>query len=166
MHRVYISAPGDLSAEQQLCRTLIGQTNEGRAMEHKILLVAVGLPEEGVIESYRSAVADNIRQCAYHVQVFQDDWGPKNLSRKMFYLSYDGRADDTMPMREVLVFLKDAPRETDPAILAFRKELAELPDVRIFHFRSQEEMRAQLLEVLAGWVEDIRKQQPASASAN
>lgn len=165
MHRVFLSGPGDLNTEKDVCRSVISETNETRAMEHKILLVTVGLPEEGLVESYRAAVADNIRQCAYYVQVFQDDWGPKNLMRKMFYQAYDDRADEALPMKEVVVFLKDAPRETDPEILAFRKELAELPDVRIFHFRSAAEIRTQLLEVASGWVEAIRVAAQA-ASAN
>ena len=80
------------------------------------------------------------------IQVYQDDWGPRNLSRKMFYLACDGRADQTLPMTEVIVFLKDAPRETDPEILAFRKELEDLPDVRVFRFANEDEMRQQLLK--------------------
>jgi hypothetical protein len=124
-------------------------------MQHKILLVSVGLPQEGAVEMYRAAVSDNIRQCTYYIQVFQDDWGPKNLMRKMFYLAYDGRADDSLPMREVVVFLKSAPRETDPEILAFRKELADLTDVLVFHFSSREEMAAQLRPITSAWVAQI-----------
>jgi hypothetical protein len=165
MHRVYLSAPGDLDAEKQVCREAIGATNESEAMPAKILLVAVGLPQEGAIEQFRSAVADNVRQCRYYIQVFEDDWGPRNLSRKMFYLAYDGRSDGSLPMSDVVVFLKDAPRETDPEILAFRKELEDLHGVRIFHFSSPDAMRRQLLEVTAGWVGDIKRNQAREAAA-
>jgi hypothetical protein len=166
MYRVYLSAPGDLDAEKQLCRSAISETNEKEAMPAKILLVSVGLPQEGVIEQFRSVVADNIRQCTYYIQVFEDDWGPRNLSRKMFYLGCDRRSDESLPMREVIVFLKDAPRETDPEILAFRKELADLPDVRVFHFNDHEAMRQKLLEVTAGWVGDIKQAKALAASAS
>jgi hypothetical protein len=159
MHRVYLSTPGDLDAEKQLCREVISETNEQSAMPSKILLVSVGLPDEGAMEQYRSAVSENIRQCRYLVQVFQDDWGPKNLGRKMFYLAYDGRHDESLPMREVVVFLKDAPRERDAEILAFRKELEDLDDVRVFHFATADALREQLREVTAAWVDDIRQQQ-------
>ena len=166
MHRVYLSAPGDLDAEKQLCRSVISETNEQDAMPFKILLVSVGLPQDGVVEQFRSAVSDNIRQCAFLIQVFQDDWGPKNLMRKMFYLACDGRGDEQLPMRDVVVFLKSAPRETDPEILAFRKELEDLADVRVFHFSTAEEMRTELRKVTGAWVQTIRESaQPTSGAA-
>jgi hypothetical protein len=155
MYRVFIAAPGDLEREQQTCRDAIGDVNTQEAMPLKILLVSVGLREDGQIESFRSAVAENVRQCTYYIQVFEDDWGPKNLFRKMFYLATDCRDDAAMPMREAIVFLKDAPRETDPGILAFRKELEELPAVRVFHFDKPESLKTQLLEVCSGWVRSI-----------
>ena len=162
MHRVYLSCPGDLDADKQLCREVIGEINEAQAMPANILLVSVGLPQEGAVEQFRAAVADNIRQCAYFIQVFQDDWGPRNLSRKLFYLACDARGDESLPMKEVVVFLKGAPRETDPEILAFRKELAELSDVLVFHFDTPDAMRRQLHEVASAWVNHI---QAAAANA-
>jgi len=155
MHRVYLSTPGDLDAEKALCRSVIGDTNEAETMAAKVLLVPVGLPQDGMIEQYRTAVSDNIRQCAYFIQVFQDDWGPKNLMRKMFYLACDARADEQLPMRDVVVFLKAAPREIDPEILAFRKELEDLADVRVFHFSTADEMSAQLRQVTSSWAQAI-----------
>jgi hypothetical protein len=155
MHRVYLSAPGDLDAEKQYCREIISETNAALAMPEKILLVSVGLPQEGVVEQYRAVVSDNIRQCTFYIQVFQDDWGSKSLGRKLFYLAYDGRGDENLPMRDVAVFLKEAPRETDHEILAFRKELADLPDIRVFHFSNAAQMKDQLREVTTGWVRDL-----------
>lgn len=164
MYRVYLSAPGDLDAEKQLCRSVISETNESDAMPSKILLVSVGLPQDGLVEQFRGVVADNIRQCTYYVQVFEDDWGPKNMMRKMFYLACDGRGDAALPMRDVVVFLKDASRETDPDILAFRKELLELADVRVVPFKTSDEMRAHLREITAGWVRQIRESAPRVAA--
>jgi hypothetical protein len=155
MYRTFISAPGDLERERDACREAIGEINENEAMPLKILLVAVGLREDGSIEAFRSAVAENVRQCTYYIQVFDDDWGPKNLFRKMLYLAAECRDDATMPMREAIVCLKDAPRETDPEILAFRKELEELPGVRVFHFDKPASLKTQLLEVCSGWVRSI-----------
>lgn len=165
MHRVYISAPGDLEAEREACRAVIGETNERLAMPSKVLLVSVGLPQEGALDQYRAAVADNIRQCRYYIQIFQDDWGPRNLSRKMFYLAYDGRSDGALPMQEVIVLLKAAPRETDPEILGFRKELAELSGVQVISFESIASMQEQLRPALAGWASNIiAAQEPATTA--
>jgi hypothetical protein len=155
MYRVYLSTPGDLAQEQDACRAAIAGTNESEAMPRKILLVSVGLREDGQIVGYRSAVAENIRQCSYFVQVFEDDWGPNNLFRKMFYLAVDCRDDASLPMREAIVCLKDAPHETDSAILAFRKELEEQSGIRVLHFDKPESLKTQLIEVCGEWVRAI-----------
>ena len=155
MHRVFLSAPGDLEKERETCRSAISEVNANVAMPSKILLVTVGLTSDDQIVGFRSAVADNIRQCAYFIQVFEDDWGPKNLFRKMFHLAAECRADAALPMQEVVLFLKAAPRETDPEILAFRKELEEQQDVRVFHFDNSESLKTQLQEVSSAWVRQI-----------
>jgi hypothetical protein len=145
MHRVFLSAPGDLEREREACRGVISEVNAAEAMPLKILLVTVGL----------TSVSDNIRQCAYFVQVFEDDWGPKNLFRKMFYLATECRDDPALPLQEVVVLLKAAPRETDPEILAFRKELEEQPGVRVFHFDQLESLKTQFEQVASPWVRQI-----------
>jgi hypothetical protein len=155
MHRVYISTPGDLEREQETCRKAISEVNEKEAMPHKVLLVSVGLLYDEQISGYRAAVADNIRQCTFFIQVFEDDWGPKNLFRKMFYLATDCRDDASLPMRDIVVCLKAAPRETDPEILAFRKELEECPNVRVVHFEKPEGLKTHLLDILSEWARSI-----------
>ena len=155
MHNVFLSAPGDLAKERETCRSAISEVNASEAMPSKILLVTVGLTNDGSIVDFRSAVAENVRQCAYFVQVFEDDWGPQNLFRKLFYLAADCRDDPAFPMQEVAVFLKDAPRETDPEILAFREELEERQDMRVFHFDKTESLKAQLIALSGEWVRSI-----------
>jgi hypothetical protein len=155
MHRVFLSAPGDLERERDAGRGVISDVNAAEAMPLNILLVTVGLPSDDQIVGYRSAVAENIRQCAYFVQVFEDDWGPKNLFRKMFHLAIECRDDPALLMQEVVVFLKAAPRETDPEVLAFRKELEEQPGVRVFHFHQPESLKTQFEQVSRGWVGQI-----------
>jgi hypothetical protein len=155
MRNIFLSAPGDLAQECDICRSAISEVNASDAMPSKILLVTVGLNSDAQIVDFRSAVAENVRQCAYFVQVFEDDWGPKNLFRKMFYLAADCRDDPAFPMQEVVVFLKAAPRENDPEILAFRKELEERQDVRVFHFDKPDSLKAQFIELAAEWVRSI-----------
>src|SRR5580704_14287539 len=127
IYRVYLSAPGDLARERDACWAAITAINESYAISHKILLAPVGLREESQITTTRSAVSENVRECSYFIQIFEDDWGPETLHRKVFYSALDCRDDASLPMREVIVGLKAAPRETDPSILAFRKELEEQP---------------------------------------
>jgi len=155
MHRVFLSAPGDLEKERETCRNALSDVNANEAMPAKVLLVTVGLTSDSHIVDFRSAVAENIRQCAYFIQVFEDDWGPKNLFRKMFYLAADCRDDPALLMQEVVVFLKAAPRETDPEILAFRQELEDRQDVRVFHFDGPETLQQQVSQVGGEWVRSI-----------
>ena len=152
MHRAFISTPGDLQCEQQACRAAIGEVNEKEAMPQKNLLVSVGLPHDDQIVGYRAAVADNVRQCTFFIQVFQDDWGPKNLFRKMLLLAADCRDDSNLPMRDVVIFLKDAPHETDPEILAFRNELESRQDMLVFRFKDCETLKSQVADVCGAWV--------------
>jgi hypothetical protein len=155
MHSVFLSGPGDLEKERDACRSVISDVTAAEAMLSKILLATIGLTSDEQIVGFRSAVAENIRQCTYYIQIFEDDWGPKNLFRKMFYLATECRDDATLPMQEVVVFLKAAPRETDPEILAFRKELEEIQGVRVFHFDKIESLKTQLQQVSSGWVRQI-----------
>ena len=167
MYRVFISAPGDLGRDRQACHEAIAAANETTAMPAKVLLVAVGLWEDEQITGSRSIVADNVRWSTFFIQVFEDDWGPKNLFRKLFYLAIECRDDTSMPMREVGVCLKDAPHETDPEILAFRQELQDRQDVRLFRYASLDALKAHLLEVSTGWAQVfVQAKTSASGSAS
>jgi hypothetical protein len=155
MYRVYLSTPGDLLREQDACRAAISEVNANQAMPLKILLVSVGLREDGQIVGFRAAVSENVRQCTYFIQVFEDDWGPNNLYRKLLHLAAECRDDSNLPMREVIVCLKAAPHETDPAILAFRKELEDREDMRMLRFDNVENLKSQLMDVCGEWVRAI-----------
>lgn len=150
-YRVFISTPGDLEPDRQACHDAIAKANETTAMPAKILLVSIGLRDNNQIEGNRSIVSDNVRWSAYFIQVFEDDWGPRDLFRKLFLLAVECRDDPSMPMREVVVCLKEAPHETNAEILAFRRELEEWQDVRLFHYKNVDELKAVLNEVGNGW---------------
>ena len=80
------------------------------------------------------------------IQVFQDDWGPRDLFRKLFLLATRVHRDDaSMPMRDLVVAIKDAPNESNADILAFRKELEERTDLRIIHYRAVDELQEQMI---------------------
>jgi hypothetical protein len=150
-YRVFISSPGDLDPDRQACHDAIAQANEATAMPAKVLLVSVGLRDNGQIAGNRSIVSDNVRWSTYFIQIFQDDWGPRDLFRKLFLLAVECREDASMPMREVVVCLKDAPHETNAEILVFRRELEERRDLRVFRYGSMDELRTQLADVCNGW---------------
>jgi hypothetical protein len=169
-YRVFISAPGDLELDRQAGYDAVAQANEATAMPAKILLVSIGLRENEQISGNRSIVSDNVRWSSYFIQIFQDDWGPRDLFRKVFMLAIECRDDAAMPMRDVVICLKQAPHESNPEILAFRKELEERTDLRVFHYGSVEELKAQLTTICNGWAQElidsgmVKESDPAPAS--
>lgn len=154
-YRIFISAPGDLESDCSATYDAVARVNESVAMPAKILLVSVGLRENSQIEAYRSAVSDNVRWSTFFIQIYEDDWGPRDLFRKLFLLAQECRDDASMPMRDVVVCLKDAPRETNPEILAFRKELEEQPGVRLVRYKRPEELGEQLESVCVEWAQAL-----------
>ena len=163
-YRVFLSAPGDLEPDRQACHDAIAQANETTAMPAKILLVEVGLRDNEQIGGHRSIVSDNVRWSTYFIQLFQDDWGPRDLFRKLFLLAVQCRDDPAMPMREVVVFLRDAPDETNPEILLFRRELEERQDVRLFRYSSVDTLREHATEVSKGWARELMEARKGAAA--
>jgi hypothetical protein len=162
-YRIFLSAPGDLEPDRDACYEAIAQANETTAMPAKVLLVSVGLRESGQILSSRSIASDNVRWSSYFIQLFQDDWGPRDLFRKLFLLAVECRDDASMPMRDLVVAIKDAPNETNAEILAFRKELEERTDLRVFRYRTVDELREHVTEVCNGWARVILEAATARA---
>ncbi|HTX74928.1 MAG TPA: hypothetical protein VMD29_01895 [Terracidiphilus sp.] len=154
-YRVFISAPGDLEADRQSAYDAVARANESVAMPAKILLTTIGLRDNEQILSFRAVVSDNVRWSTFFIQIFQDDWGPRDLFRKLFLLALECRDDASMAMRDVAVCLKDAPRETNPEILAFRRELEEQPGVRLFRYSRTEELLEHLQGICAEWAQSL-----------
>lgn len=152
-YRVFISAPGDLEADRQVCQEAIARVNEITAMPAKVLLVSLGLRDNDQIASHRGIVSDNVRWSSYFIQIFQDDWGPRDLFRKLFLLAIECRDDASQPMREVVLCLKEAPNETNAEILAFRKELEERTDVRLCRYAHPDEIKEFLENVCTEWAQ-------------
>jgi hypothetical protein len=150
-YRIFISAPGDLEPDRQACHDAIAQVNETTAMPAKILLVSIGLRNNDQISGNRSIVSDNVRWSTYFIQVFEDDWGPRDLFRKLFLLAAECRDDAAMPMRDVVLCLKNAPHETNAEILAFRRELEERRDLRIVRYDNRDQLRAELAGICNEW---------------
>jgi hypothetical protein len=162
-YRIFISAPGDLEPDRDACYDAVAQANESTAMPAKVLLVSVGLREDGQILSSRGIAAENVRWSSYFIQVFQDDWGPRDLFRKLFLLAVECREDATMPMRDLVVGIKDAPNETNAEILAFRRELEERTDLRVIRYRTVDELRQHITEVCNGWARAVIEAAAAKA---
>jgi hypothetical protein len=150
-YRAFIAAPGDLDADRQACNQVIAKVNECTAMPAKALLVSVGLRDSDQITGSRAIVSDNVRWSTFFLQLFQDDWGPRDLFHKLFLLAVECRDDAAQPMRDVVVCLKAAPQETNPEILAFRRELEKRTDLLVLHYNSLDELSAKFTEVCEGW---------------
>jgi hypothetical protein len=154
-YRVFISAPGDLEPDRQACHDALAQVNETTAMPAKVLLVSLGLRDNDQISGSRAIVSDNVRWSTYFIQIFEDDWGPRDLFRKLFLLAIECRDDASMPMRDVVVCLKNAPNETNAEILEFRRELQERRDLRVIQYDKLDELMAAVVDVCNGWAREI-----------
>jgi hypothetical protein len=163
-YRVFISAPGDLEQDRQACQDAIAEVNKNIAMPAKVLLVSLGLRESDQISGNRSIVSDNVRWSTFFIQIFEDEWGPRDLFRKLFLLAVECRNDPAMPMRDVVVCLKDAPHETNAEVLAFRTELDTCKDAVVHHYADADELRAALTDVCSGWAKAIIDSQDHSES--
>jgi hypothetical protein len=162
-YRIFISAPGDLEPDRDACYAAVARANEETAMPAKVLLISVGLREDAQILSSRAIASENVRWSSFFIQVFQDDWGPRDLFRKLFLLAVECRDDAALPMRDVVVAIKDVPNETNAEILAFRKELDERTDLRIIRYKTVDELREQMIEVCNGWARAVIEAAAAKA---
>ena len=162
-YRIFISAPGDLEPDRDACYAAVARANEETAMPAKVLLISVGLREDAQILSSRAIASENVRWSSFFIQVFQDDWGPRDLFRKLFLLAVECRDDASLPMRDVVVAIKDVPNETNAEILAFRKELDERTDLRIIRYKTVDELREQMIEVCNGWARAVIEAAAAKA---
>jgi len=140
-----------MDRDRQACYDAISRVDADIAMPAKILLVSLGLRENSQIEGNRGIVSDNVRWSSYFIQLFQDDWGPRELFRKLFLLAIECRNDPSMPMRDIMVCLKSAPNETDERVLAWRQELGGRTDVRVIQYDRAEELQARVEEGCTGW---------------
>jgi len=154
-YRSFIAAPGDMERDAQACYDAISRVDADVAMPAKILLVSLGLRENSQIEGNRGVVSDNVRWSSYFIQLFQDDWGPRELFRKLFLLATECRDDPAMPMREVVVCLKSAPNESDKCVLRWRKELSGRSDVRVIEYNRAEEIQAHIAEICTVWTREL-----------
>jgi hypothetical protein len=164
-YRIYVSAPGDLEPDRQACYDAIAQVNETTAMQAHVLLTSVGLRENEQITASRGIVSDNVRWSSYFIQLFKDDWGTRDVFRELFLLAVECRDDPAMPMRDVVVCLKNAPHQTNAEVLAFRSELENRKDLRVLPYGDIEELKAQLTAVCNEWAATLVGSKADSAAA-
>ena len=75
MHRVFCSTPGDLESERLFFHNVVAEVTETEGMPRQTLLVPVTCLRNEHLLLFRKAVEENVRQCAYFVQVLNDSWG-------------------------------------------------------------------------------------------
>jgi hypothetical protein len=153
--RVFCAAPGNLGTETLLFHEAVAECNTSCGLAAGCLFVplTVSLKQKG-----QAAVDDNIRSCEYYLLVLDDTWGPPGKSFAHDYrLAQDCRGDDRLPMREVVVFLKETPPAGVEADLErFRKAISEGSSPRHYVFREPREFQSQVRALLSGWLAESR----------
>jgi hypothetical protein len=120
MHRVFCATAWELEEERIAFYDVIGRFNEAEAMSRGILYVAVSLPAVPDKRPLQSAVNQNIRACRYYILATADDWGPRERNfERDYHLALACRADESLPMRETAILLKDRPDGTAGSFAGF-----------------------------------------------
>jgi hypothetical protein len=150
--RVFCAAPGNLEKEKQLFQDAAAECNAAEGMAAGCLFVplSVSLKLKG-----QDVVDANIRLSDYFLLVLDDTWGPPGKSFEHDYLLAEAcRAGAELPMREVIVFLKDTPADRVEADLErFRRAIAESAAPRHHVFRDAAEFGLQVRALLSEWLE-------------
>lgn len=156
MYRVFCATPGDsetgLEAERQAFHEVMGQVNGAEAMPEGILFVPVSiLPNLTNKAVFQPAVDENVRACAFFVQVLDHTWGPatRNFERE-FQLAMQSYADPALPMKGVSLFFKDpGGKQVEPGVAQLRKPGQGVP---VFDFSSLDDFTIHLRSQLSAWL--------------
>ncbi len=93
--RVFCSTPGDLEPERQAFHRALNDVNELEGMPRGVLFVPVSIvPNLTNKEWFQSAINENVRECAFFVQLGM------NFERE-YKLAQECMADPALPMRDV-----------------------------------------------------------------
>jgi hypothetical protein len=142
MYRVFCATPSDaetdLEVERHAFYEVVGQLNEDEAMPEGILFVPVSiLPNLTNLIVFQHVVDENVRACAFFVQLLQHTWGPATRNFEPRYrlatecctgVSVFFKASNGLPIETGVAQLKES---LSPAV-----EFESLDDFRS-HLRSQ-----------------------------
>jgi hypothetical protein len=163
MHRVFCATPGDsesdLEPERQAFYDVIGEVNETEAMPEEILFVPVSvLPNLADLTVFRKPVDDNVRACAFYVQVLHHTWGPaaRNFEHQ-YQLAKQCCADPQLPMKGVSLFFKvPNGRPVEPDVADLKESSAAAQDPRFIDFEDLDDFRTRLRSQLSAWLQSTK----------
>jgi hypothetical protein len=143
MHRIFCSTPGDLEPEREAFYEVVGEFNESEAMPRNILFVALSIvPRVTYKPVYQDAIDENVRSCAFFVQLFGGTWGPPERNFEQDYqLAAKCEASADLPMKGIAVFLKEGAAEQSINGSAPR-----------YSYRDLDEFKQRLRETLSAWL--------------
>jgi hypothetical protein len=156
---------GNLAEERESFYEVVGNCNETVGMPMGTLLTPLST---GAYSPERRRVVDeNIRVCRYFLLLVEDVWeAPVAGFLHDYRLALKCCADESLPMREVVVALKKTPKDEEPGDLAqFRAALAADGAPRHFEFATVEEFRSQIDPILAEWLRAEGTQMASASSA-
>jgi hypothetical protein len=153
-HRVFCSTPGSLDEEQRIFLNALAEANEREGLAEKRLFVPVICLGAANTGAYNGAIRENVRDADFFVQILGHSWGVESAEfEDLFYYAIDCRDSAGLPMREVVVFLKDvAPGRMKPAVAQFRESLAGTQGIEKHEFSESEQLMSGLLSLLTGWL--------------
>ena len=157
MHRVFCSTPGDLESERLLFHNVVAEVTESEGMPRQTLLVPVTCLRNEHLLLFRKAVEENVRQCAYFVQVLNDSWGMGDSFKGLYPFAAACRDNPNEPMQEMAVFIKGS--GSGKSLL----QSIDTPGVPVFIFNSNEEFTAGLRTLLTQWIRSATVSETASA---
>ena len=171
-YRVFIASPGGLEDERRAFHETLNAYNESEALHRGALFVPTGWEITlGGIGRPQGMINELVRECDYFVLLLWDRWGTpphkpgcgKHTSgtEEEFDVAMECFADDSRPMREVVVLFKAAdPRQiADPGeqlqkVLAFKKKLEAERNLLFEVFDAKERFEHLLRNHLGDWMRD------------
>lgn len=161
---IFLGAPEGLEEERQAFHDAVGDVNEAEGLKRGVLFVPLfvsrKLHEQGVIDS-------NIRSSTYYILAVDDYLG--SMGRSFEYdlnQAVKCRADAELPMREVVVLLKQQAedRPLEAAVAAFRARPVREGEPRRIEFADAAQFKTVLRDLLQAWICDLTAASSGAAS--
>lgn len=179
--RVFIASPSGLERERRAFRATLREYNEAEAIPRGFIFLPVGWEDTlGGVGRPQSLINEEVRACDFFVQVLWNRWGSptdpgpstkRSGTEEEFQVALECLADESMPMRQLVLMFKAVPLEqlADPGpqlreVLDFRAAL-ETEKKHLFEtFDSQDRFRLLLRRQLAHWLRRAEGSLPSPAA--
>jgi hypothetical protein len=160
MHRVFCATPLDLEEEREAFHQVLVLFNDQEAMKREVLLVGVSIvPLMSDKRAYQRAVDENIRDSRYYILLWDGGWGPPQRNFESDWkLALECAGNPKSPM-QAAVALQKSGEECSQQAVGLRNSDGSDPT----EYRSIDEFKAQIWQLLVTWLSTIAA--PAAAQA-